>query len=82
MEPEADLPSGITGITADQCMKYRYAYDGSPEELRGNALASAVALRDCSLRTETSLAMRRACRTVMREQAIKWRRPAAGRALS
>lgn len=63
-------------------MKYRHTQDGSPEDLRGNALASAVVLRDCSLRTETSTAVRRACRTVMREQAVKWRRALGSRTAS
>ena len=58
-------------------MKYQYKHDDSPEALRGNVLASAVALRDCSLRSEMSFAMRRSCRAVMRELAIKWRRPPA-----
>ena len=44
------------------------------DNLRDRVLWSAVVLRDCSLRAQTSPATRRACRTVMREQAIKWRR--------
>jgi hypothetical protein len=60
-------------------MIFRRRNDDSPAEARNKALDSAIVLRDCSLRPQTSHATRRACRTVMREQAITWRRtPAAG----
>ena len=59
-------------------MKYQHADDSSPEGVREHALAFAVVLRDCSLRPHMSYPTRRACRTVMRAQAIKWRQPAAG----
>jgi hypothetical protein len=47
----------------------------SAHDSRDKALVSAVLLRDCSLLPHTSLATRRACRVVMREQAIRWRLP-------
>jgi hypothetical protein len=56
-------------------MKYRDLDDCSPAEMRANALGSAIMLRDWSLRTEMSRSTRRACRTLMRGQAIKWRQP-------
>lgn len=56
-------------------MKYCDPDDSSPDEVRANALGSAIVLRDCSLRREMSFPTRRACRTLMRAQAIKWRRP-------
>ena len=59
-------------------MKYRDPDDTSAEALRANALGSAIVLRDCSLRREISFATRRACRTLMRAQAIKWRLPPRG----
>jgi hypothetical protein len=58
-------------------MRYRHPSDFSPDEVRSNALASAIVLRDCSLRVQTSNPTRRACRVLMREQAIKWRLPPA-----
>lgn len=47
----------------------------SSEDLRATALQSAILLRDCSFRSQSSEAERRACRTVMRGQALKWRDP-------
>jgi hypothetical protein len=47
----------------------------SSEELRATALQSAILLRDCSFRTQSSEPERRACRTLMRGQALKWRDP-------
>jgi hypothetical protein len=55
-------------------MIFRQHLNSSPEEPRDRALQSAIVLRDCSLRVETSFATRRACRRLMREQAIVWRR--------
>ena len=43
------------------------------DELRARALTSAVALRDRSLDAKLADELRRACRTVMRHQAMKWR---------
>lgn len=37
-------------------------------------LTAACVFRDCSLRRHTSLPERQACRTLMRQAAIKWRR--------
>jgi hypothetical protein len=54
-------------------MRYRDYDDSSPVGVRANALDSAIVLRDCSLRREMSFPTRRACRTLMRAQAIKWR---------
>lgn len=54
-------------------MKYREADDSSPAAIRATALGSAIVLRDCSLRAGMSYPTRRACRTLMRAQAIKWR---------
>lgn len=45
------------------------------DDLRAQALASAIALRNCALNVETSPAGRRACRCLMRSQAILWRLP-------
>lgn len=42
-------------------------------------LTAARVFRDCSLRQQSSAAERRACRTLMRQAAIKWRR---GRTMS
>jgi hypothetical protein len=39
------------------------------------ALGAAIALRDCSLRRESTTAERRACRTLMRGEALRWRNP-------
>ena len=61
-------------------MKYRDPDECSPDEVRANALGSAIVLRDCSLRREMSYPTRRACRSLMRTQAIKWRQPVAGAA--
>lgn len=41
------------------------------------ALASAIVLRDCSLQPQTPPATRKVCRDLMREQALRWRRPRA-----
>jgi hypothetical protein len=38
------------------------------------ALVAARVFRDCSLRAQSSPLDRRACRTLMRQAAIKWRR--------
>lgn len=59
-------------------MIFRQRQNQSFEEPRGKALQSAIVLRDCSLRRDTSAPTRRACRTLMREQAITWRRTPAG----
>jgi hypothetical protein len=58
--------------------KYRAMKDHDPGRLpsdhgRANVLASAIVLRVCSLRADVSFPVRRACRTQMRAQAIKWR---------
>ena len=37
------------------------------------SLATAIVLRDCSLRKQSSPGERRACRTLMRQGAMKWR---------
>ncbi len=60
------------------CMNYRHPSDYSLQENRERALASAIVLRDCSLRAPSSNPTRRACRILMREQAIKWRLPPSG----
>jgi hypothetical protein len=44
------------------------------EQRRDVALSAAIALRDCSLREQATNEERRACRTLMREAAIGWRR--------
>jgi hypothetical protein len=56
-------------------MKFSPHHFFAADDPRKKALSSAVVLRDCSLRPETSFSTRRACRTLMREQAIKWRTP-------
>lgn len=43
--------------------------------LRESALRSAIILRDCSFRAQSSVPERRACRTLMRRQAAQWRQP-------
>jgi hypothetical protein len=58
-------------------MTFSRAVPCSSDDPRNKALSSAMVLRDCSLRPQTSHATRRACRTLMREQAIKWRQPPA-----
>jgi len=55
-------------------MIYLQRLNHSYEEPRAKALQAAIVLRDCSLRTETSVTLRRASRTLMRAQAIAWRR--------
>lgn len=40
-------------------------------------LTAAGVFRDCSFRLQSSLPERRACRTLMRQAAIKWRRGVA-----
>lgn len=47
----------------------------SADPLRKAALQSAILFRDCSFRTRSSKAEQRACRTLMRGQALKWRNP-------
>jgi hypothetical protein len=47
------------------------------EKQRTTALRSAIVFRDCSFRKRSTDAERRACRTLMRDQAVKWRRPGA-----
>jgi DNA-binding ferritin-like protein len=69
-------PSPALGGSKYRGMKDRPCSDSSPGDFRGQALASAIVLRDCSLRAEMSHPTRRACRTLMRTQAINWRRPA------
>lgn len=49
------------------------------EDLRAQALGLAIVLRNCALCVDTSAAGRRACRFLMRRQAIQWRTPVAGR---
>lgn len=44
-------------------------------ELSASALRSAIILRDCSFRSQSTCEERRACRTLMRGQAAKWRHP-------
>lgn len=39
------------------------------------ALNAAIALRDCSLRRDTTLAERLACRSLVRGEALRWRDP-------
>jgi len=55
-------------------MIVRQRLNHSFEEPREKALQSAIILRDCSLRMETSFSVRRTYRTLMRGQAITWRR--------
>jgi hypothetical protein len=62
-------------------MIVRHVHYHASDNPRDKALSSAVVLRDCSLRPATSHATRRACRTLMREQAIKWRQPSAAATL-
>jgi hypothetical protein len=45
----------------------------SVEQERAGALRSAKLLRDCSLRKASTREEQRACRTLMREQAIRWK---------
>lgn len=58
--------------------KYRRMKDHPAGEscsaVQTKALASAILLRNCSLRGDASVPVRRAYRTQMRTQAIKWRR--------
>lgn len=44
-------------------------------QLRETALRSAIILRDCSFRAQSTPPERRACRTLMRRQAAQWRQP-------
>lgn len=53
--------------------------DSGLDDLRAQALGLAIVLRNCALRVETSAAGRRACRFLMRRQAIQWRHPIIGR---
>lgn len=39
------------------------------------ALNAAIIFRDCSFRMQSTADERRACRTLMREQALHWRQP-------
>jgi hypothetical protein len=55
-------------------MIFRQRLNQAFEEPRNKALQSAIVMRDCSLRLETSPPTRQACRTLMREQALVWRR--------
>jgi hypothetical protein len=55
-------------------MIFRQRLNHAFEEPRNKALQSAIIMRDCSLRVETSVPTRRAYRTLMREQATAWRR--------
>ena len=45
----------------------------SPKGMRAESLAAAIVLRNCAVNVRTSDAGRRACRTLMREQAMQWR---------
>jgi hypothetical protein len=45
----------------------------TPKGLRAESLAAAIVLRNCATSARTSNAGRRACRTLMREQALQWR---------
>ena len=58
-------------------MKLLYPHDLMPGGIRDLALASAIVMRDWSLRTETSQPTRRACRLLMRTRALRWRQPDA-----
>lgn len=49
--------------------------DPASPQARSLALTAAVTLRDCSFRLQSSDLERKACRTLMREQALHWRRP-------
>ena len=44
-------------------------------EIRQVALNAAITLRDCSVRQQSTIEERRACRTLMRGQALRWRHP-------
>jgi hypothetical protein len=44
------------------------------DELREGALESAIILRDCSFKMLALPPEQRDCRTLMRDQAFKWRR--------
>lgn len=57
-------------------MSERSATAFSSDSVRATALASAIAARDHSLRTDESYPTRRSYRTLMRERAIAWRQPA------
>jgi len=59
-------------------MKFPDADDASPVQVRANALGAAIVLRDFSRRREISFPTRRACRTLMRAQAIMWRQQRRG----
>ena len=48
------------------------------ELLRARALRSAIILRDCSFRIQSTGLQRRACRTLMRRQAAEGRQPRDG----
>jgi hypothetical protein len=47
----------------------------SVAQKRKSALQSAIILRDCSFRDQSTGQERRACRTLMRRQAAQWRQP-------
>ena len=64
-EPTVETPEPfVTVKTAGR------AYFSAPV----TALTAAKVFRDCSLRTRATASERRACRTLMRQAAIKWRR--------
>jgi hypothetical protein len=63
-------------------MIFRQRLNHTFEDPRGKALQSAIVLRDCSLLMQTSFPPRRACRTLMREQSIIWRRTLAAQPVS
>jgi hypothetical protein len=45
----------------------------TPAEIRQHAFRSAIVLRDCSLRRQTTPPERKACRLLMRQAAQHWR---------
>ncbi|HVS52372.1 MAG TPA: hypothetical protein VHD62_08455, partial [Opitutaceae bacterium] len=50
------------------------AISAADAQRRAIALGAAIVLRDCSFRARSSSHERLACRTLMREAAITWRR--------
>lgn len=54
---------------------YEHAPGPTETQLRHRALQSAIILRDCSFRTQSTAPERRACRALMRLQAAQWRQP-------
>lgn len=54
-------------------MNFQSLHRTHPASKRDKALGSAITLRELSLRPQTTRATQRACRKVMREQALHWR---------